>query len=58
MNIVACDRVTPQEEENGLLETVFEDGKLVCFTDLYEIRQIRAAWAKAAVAADVDLNVK
>jgi nicotinamide phosphoribosyltransferase len=50
--ITVKDRVTPEEEEQGILCTVFEDGRIVGKTDLYTIRNIRATWASDAVKED------
>ena len=36
--MVCFDQVSKEEEETGLLETVFEDGKLIKETTLDEIR--------------------
>lgn len=40
-NVKAYDRVTPAEEEQGLLQTVFVDGEITRETTLAEIRKIR-----------------
>ena len=37
------DQVTPQEEENSYLRTVFEDGRITCFTSFEDIRNIAAS---------------
>ena len=54
-NIVVYDRVTPQEESKGLLRTVFENGRIEEFVDLYSIRHTRSVSSAAAVKKDYDL---
>lgn len=50
--ITVKDRVKPEEEEEGILRTVFENGRIVETTDLYTIRNVRSVWASEAVKED------
>lgn len=43
------DQCTPEEEEDSALQTVFEDGKLVCDYSLEHVRRIRRLLAQNAV---------
>lgn len=54
-DFVVHDRVTPEEENNGCLLTVFEDGEIVedGIVDLYTIRETRSRLAAKAVMQDL-----